>query len=88
MAELLRFRQFLNDHSPSPELDAAPEPLHERNLFRNASATFLAARINALKSTVHKSDDLNEKLDAIASQNVMLAATVFAMTQFKRNNNN
>lgn len=56
----------------------------DENLLRNASALVLFNRILNKSKKVQKSDDLNEKLNLIASQNTALSAMIFAMTQFVR----
>ncbi len=62
----------------SDEYDAPSQDLNELSL-RNTSALVLIQRIHARSKRVHQSDDVNEQLREIASQNTHLAAMVFAL---------
>ncbi|MBT4220082.1 MAG: hypothetical protein HOE26_08920 [Rhodospirillaceae bacterium] len=57
----------------------------EESTFRSASAFILFNRVHSHSKDVHRTKDIGKKLDAVASQNTNLAAMVFAMTQFQKN---
>ncbi len=57
----------------------------EEGAVRSTSALVLFNRIISHSRTVHRTKDVEKKLDAIASQNTNLAALMYAMTQFEKN---
>ncbi len=61
--------------------DGEDETLTE-DFLRNASALVLFNKILGNSRKVHRSKNVNEKLNLIASQNTHTAAMLFAMTQF------
>ena len=65
---LKSFSQFANDD----DLD--------ESAARNVSAAILVSRIHDRSRKVHATDDLEKKLNLIASQNTHLAAMIFAMS--------
>ena len=56
----------------------------QEGVLRGASALMLFNRIRDNSKKVLRSKNVNERLNLIASQNVNLAAMMFAMTQFTK----
>jgi hypothetical protein len=62
------------------EYDGVEDETLNEDFLRNASALVLFNRILGNSKKVHRSKNVNEKLNLIASQNTTLSAMIFTMT--------
>ena len=55
----------------------------DESTVRNVSAAVLFQQIHSKSREIKRANDIDKKMELIASQNTHLAAMVFAMTQFQ-----